>query len=226
FSHIHRPGVAVGGHCIPVYPRFYLAGDPDATLPAAARAVNEAMPAYAVDLLGAALGEAGGAGAAARGAGAAPGAEAAHATGAADTAAPAGVGTSAARGDEGVATALAGRRVLILGAAYRGDVQETAFSGVFALRDALRAAGAVPQVADPLYDDEQLRALDLHPWDGEPVAGAILQADHAAYRELTPADVPGVRAIVDGRSALDVDAWRAAGVIVRRIGRDAVRPTD
>lgn len=52
FSHVHRPGVAVGGHCIPVYPRFYLAGDPDARLPAAARAVNEAMPAYAVDLLG------------------------------------------------------------------------------------------------------------------------------------------------------------------------------
>ena len=30
FSHIHRPGVAVGGHCIPVYPRFYLEGDPQA----------------------------------------------------------------------------------------------------------------------------------------------------------------------------------------------------
>jgi UDP-N-acetyl-D-glucosamine dehydrogenase len=51
FSHIHRPGVAVGGHCIPVYPRFYLAGDPEARLPAVAREVNEAMPAYAVDLL-------------------------------------------------------------------------------------------------------------------------------------------------------------------------------
>ena len=51
FSHIHRPGIAVGGHCIPVYPRFYLAGDPDARLPAASRAVNEGMPAYAVDLL-------------------------------------------------------------------------------------------------------------------------------------------------------------------------------
>ena len=24
FSHIHQPGIAVGGHCIPVYPRFYL----------------------------------------------------------------------------------------------------------------------------------------------------------------------------------------------------------
>ncbi|MCW3040112.1 MAG: nucleotide sugar dehydrogenase [Solirubrobacterales bacterium] len=52
FSHVHRPGVAVGGHCIPVYPRFYLAGDPQAQLPAVSRAVNEAMPAYAVSLLG------------------------------------------------------------------------------------------------------------------------------------------------------------------------------
>ena len=52
FSHVHRPGVAVGGHCIPVYPRFYLAGDPSARLPAAGREVNAAMPAYAVDLLG------------------------------------------------------------------------------------------------------------------------------------------------------------------------------
>lgn len=51
FSHVHRPGVAVGGHCIPVYPRFYLSGDPSARLPATAREVNETMPAYAVDLL-------------------------------------------------------------------------------------------------------------------------------------------------------------------------------
>ena len=56
FSHIHRPGVGVGGHCIPVYPRFYLAGDPGAALPAASREVNESMPAYAVARLDAALG--------------------------------------------------------------------------------------------------------------------------------------------------------------------------
>jgi UDP-N-acetyl-D-glucosamine dehydrogenase len=24
YSHIHRPGVALGGHCIPVYPQLYL----------------------------------------------------------------------------------------------------------------------------------------------------------------------------------------------------------
>jgi UDP-N-acetyl-D-glucosamine dehydrogenase len=56
FSHIHRPGVAVGGHCIPVYPRFYIAGNPDARIPVAAREINEGMPAYAVDLLADELG--------------------------------------------------------------------------------------------------------------------------------------------------------------------------
>ena len=51
FSHIHRPGIAVGGHCIPIYPRFYLWNDPDATVVRAAREANAAMPAHAVDVL-------------------------------------------------------------------------------------------------------------------------------------------------------------------------------
>lgn len=56
YSHIHRPGVAVGGHCIPVYPHFLLAGDPASRLPRVAREVNDAMPAYAVGMLAKALG--------------------------------------------------------------------------------------------------------------------------------------------------------------------------
>lgn len=50
YSHLHRPGIAVGGHCIPVYPRLYLWNDPSATVVRAAREVNAAMPAYAVGL--------------------------------------------------------------------------------------------------------------------------------------------------------------------------------
>ena len=40
YSHIHRPGIAVGGHCIPVYPRLYLWNDPAAEIVRTARAVN------------------------------------------------------------------------------------------------------------------------------------------------------------------------------------------
>ena len=48
YSHIHTPGISVGGHCIPIYPQFYLWNDPAATIVAAAREVNKSMPAYYV----------------------------------------------------------------------------------------------------------------------------------------------------------------------------------
>jgi nucleotide sugar dehydrogenase len=51
FSHIHQPGISVGGHCIPVYPHLYLAGDPEATVVSAARQANLKMPVRAVDLV-------------------------------------------------------------------------------------------------------------------------------------------------------------------------------
>lgn len=51
FSHIHQPGIAVGGHCIPIYPRMYLWNDPSATVVRAAREANAAMPSYIVDVL-------------------------------------------------------------------------------------------------------------------------------------------------------------------------------
>jgi nucleotide sugar dehydrogenase len=49
FSNIHRPGISVGGHCIPVYPKMYCEGDPNASLVIEARKINDAMPAYSVE---------------------------------------------------------------------------------------------------------------------------------------------------------------------------------
>ena len=165
YSHIHQPGIAVGGHCIPIYPRIYLWNDPEATVVRSAREANAQMPAYAVDLLQAAVGD------------------------------------------------LAGTPVLVLGAAYRGGVKETAFSGVFATVEQLRARGATVYVSDPMYTDTELEKLDLPAHRGEPVTAAVIQADHVEYRTLTQADLPGVRVLVDGRRVTAPEAW--AGV--RRI---------
>ncbi|MFI8202210.1 nucleotide sugar dehydrogenase [Streptomyces sp. NPDC085937] len=165
YSHIHQPGIAVGGHCIPIYPRMYLWNDPQATVVRAAREANAAMPAYAVDLL------------------------------------------AAAHGD------LTGVNVLVLGAAYRGGVKETAFSGVYGTVEALRERGAVPYVSDPMYTAEELTAHGLPPHEGQTVTAAILQADHAEYRELSAADLPDVRVLVDGRRTTDPARWEG----VRRV---------
>jgi nucleotide sugar dehydrogenase len=157
YSHIHRPGIAVGGHCIPVYPRLYLWNDPDATVVRAAREANAAMPAYTVGL---AVGAAGG--------------------------------------------SLDGMKVVVLGAAYRGGVKETAFSGVFATVQALRDAGADVVVHDPMYSPQELGSFGWQPYAvGEPADVVVLQADHAEYRDLTAADFPGVQVVVDGRRVLD-----------------------
>lgn len=51
FSHIHQPGISVGGHCIPIYPQFYLWNHEAASIVRMARETNESMPAYAVKQL-------------------------------------------------------------------------------------------------------------------------------------------------------------------------------
>jgi hypothetical protein len=47
---------------------------------------------------------------------------------------------------------------------------------------------------------------------------AILQAAHAAYRDLDLASVPGLELLVDGRNALDPSAVAAAGVAYLGVG--------
>ncbi|WP_426183979.1 nucleotide sugar dehydrogenase [Microbacterium sp. TWP3-1-2b2] len=160
YSHIHRPGIAVGGHCIPVYPRLYLSTDPDADIVRVARQLNASMPERLV-------------------------AQA-----------------------EGILGSLTGQRAVVLGAAYRGGVKETAFSGVFPTVQALKERGAEVVVHDPIYSDEELRGLGFEPYAlGGDVDLAILQTDHAEYRDLGPDRLPGVKLLVDGRNATDAARW-------------------
>ena len=170
FSHIHRPGIAVGGHCIPIYPRFYLWNDPAATVVSAARSANAAMPKHVVDTL------------------------------------------AKIHGD------LKGARVVVLGAAYRGGVKETAFSGVFPTVAALKELGANVSVHDPMYTDDELTHYGFVPYHyGETVDAAIVQADHAQYRAMTPIDLPGVKTILDGRGVTNEESW--SGVRYHVVGR-------
>jgi UDP-N-acetyl-D-glucosamine dehydrogenase len=167
YSHIHRPGIAVGGHCIPVYPRLYLSTDPGADIVRTARMLNASMPGRLVEQAAGLLGS------------------------------------------------LDGTRAVVLGAAYRGGVKETAFSGVFPTVEALTQRGADVRVHDPLYSDDELRALGFEPYRlGDQVDVAVLQTDHGDYRALTPADLPGIRLLVDGRNATDAAAWAGTPRVV------------
>jgi nucleotide sugar dehydrogenase len=56
YSHIHQPGLGVGGHCIPVYPHVLLARAPGLRLVEAAREINDGQVGRAVRSLDRALG--------------------------------------------------------------------------------------------------------------------------------------------------------------------------
>jgi UDP-N-acetyl-D-mannosaminuronate dehydrogenase len=97
---------------------------------------------------------------------------------------------------------LRGAKVAVLGAAYRGGVKETAFSGVFPVVEALRARGADVQVHDPLYTDEELSTFGWESYHlGEPIDAVIVQTDHAEYRHALGPDIfPGARTVLNGRA--------------------------
>ena len=56
YSHIHQPGLGVGGHCIPVYPHFLLSRAPELSLVARSRQVNDGQIDIAVEAIRDALG--------------------------------------------------------------------------------------------------------------------------------------------------------------------------
>lgn len=170
YSHVHTPGVGVGGHCIPVYPHF-LAGD-DTPLVAEARRINDAMAAYGVGRL-------------------------AHALGTLD-----------------------GARVIVLGLSYRAGVRESRHSSAFGLVHALIGAGATPFVHDPLYTADEVRVHGLVPPPAFPMPcdALIVQAWHPQYVALDFAAFPGLRAVLDGRGALDREAVERAGIACIGIG--------
>lgn len=51
YSHIHQPGISVGGHCIPVYPRLYMFTDHSKGVVSASRELNSDMPRASLMLL-------------------------------------------------------------------------------------------------------------------------------------------------------------------------------
>jgi nucleotide sugar dehydrogenase len=56
YSHIHQPGIGVGGHCIPVYPHFLLSRAPELTLVDASRRANDGQVDRAIGTIDEALG--------------------------------------------------------------------------------------------------------------------------------------------------------------------------
>jgi len=123
---------------------------------------------------------------------------------------------------------LAGKKIAVLGAAFKPDSDDVRDSPALDIAAQIAAAGAVVTIHDPKAiapAKKRFPALGF----SEDIEGALKGADLVlhltewkVYRELDPAKMAKLVAnpiIIDGRNALDREAWIAAGWKFRALGR-------
>jgi UDP-N-acetyl-D-mannosaminuronic acid dehydrogenase len=114
---------------------------------------------------------------------------------------------------------LDGRKVAILGVAYKGNVSDARSSPGLLLAERLQSGYDVElALTDPHVDDQTIALQPL----GTAVAdadAAVVVTDHDEYRALDPSDLDGLRrpVVVDTKAVLDPERWEAAGFTLERI---------
>ena len=121
-----------------------------------------------------------------------------------------------------------GRNIAVLGAAFKPDSDDIRDSPALNVAAAMQLQGAQVRIHDPAAMDNAralFPTLDYAP----DVEKACEHADLVVhltewrdYRELDPSVLAGIvrqPRVLDGRNALDMQMWRAAGWTVRALGR-------
>jgi UDPglucose 6-dehydrogenase len=121
-----------------------------------------------------------------------------------------------------------GARITVLGAAFKPDSDDVRDSPALDVAARLRALGARVTVCDPqAVANARTKQPDLrYEVDAETaLTGAdavLLLTEWRQFRELDPVragELVARRTVLDGRNALDRDAWTAAGWAYRALGR-------
>jgi UDPglucose 6-dehydrogenase len=129
---------------------------------------------------------------------------------------------------EVLAGSFLGKKVAVLGAAFKPDSDDIRDSPALNVAAQIRLQGGDVVVTDPAALANARRVWpDLHYEDKAEVACAgadvvLLLTEWSEYRRLDPialAEIVRGRNILDGRNALDSHRWRSAGWTYRALGR-------
>lgn len=127
-----------------------------------------------------------------------------------------------------------GEKVAILGAAYRGNIDDARDTPTEKLIDALACGGFTWSTHDPhvkhvhMHSDRPANLTSDLAVALKGAAAAFVMTDHDDYKGLTPQHFGGPlpRLLVDGRRLSDSEAFLAAGVTVIRVGAPVVSKSD
>lgn len=127
-----------------------------------------------------------------------------------------------------VGGSLIGKRIAVLGAAFKPNSDDVRDSPALNVAGRLQLQGAHVAVYDPKANDNARKIFPTLEYADSAVeacrrADVVLHlTEWAEFRAIDPAELGEVVTqlnIVDGRNCLDVEAWRAAGWTYRGLGR-------
>jgi UDPglucose 6-dehydrogenase len=125
---------------------------------------------------------------------------------------------------------LLGKRVAVLGAAFKPDSDDIRDSPALNVAAQLQLQGAVVRVTDPAAVENARRLWPQLDYAATPEEAAeradavLVLTEWREYRDLDPVifgKVVAQKSVLDGRNALDREAWTAAGWSYRALGRRA-----
>jgi UDPglucose 6-dehydrogenase len=125
---------------------------------------------------------------------------------------------------------LLGKRIAVLGAAFKPDSDDIRDSPALNVAAQLQLQGASVRVTDPAAGDNirrtwpQLEVVDSAEEAAQRADAVLVLTEWKQFRELDPVafgTVVARKAVLDGRQALDRDVWEAAGWSYRALGRRA-----
>jgi UDPglucose 6-dehydrogenase len=125
---------------------------------------------------------------------------------------------------------LLGKRIAVLGAAFKPDSDDIRDSPALNVAAQLQLQGAVVCVTDPAAVENSRRLWPQLDYAATPEEAAeradavLVLTEWRQYRELDPVafgQVVASKRVLDGRNALDRETWTAAGWTYRALGRRA-----
>ena len=123
---------------------------------------------------------------------------------------------------------LSGKKIAVLGVAFKPDSDDVRDSPALDISAQIQAAGAIVTVHDPkaiTNAQKRFPGLNYAQDINETLKDAELVlhlTEWKIYREINPVQIKSLvksAIIIDGRNALDREAWRAAGWKFRALGR-------
>ena len=111
--------------------------------------------------------------------------------------------------------------VVLLGVAYKGNVDDDRESPTYAIKSLLESKGYTVRLYDPLMKKEPMISgkLSEATKDADCV---VVVTDHTAFKDIDPKKITNMRSknLYDTRNILNTKVWEQAGFKVRGLGRN------